>query len=253
MLVTGEVLLGDGLPNMTANRFCSGSMGERKTLSDLEDINVAELAERCAQETAKSRRKRPADDRYCFELFRRAIVQQDQQAWEAVFHQYRRLVYDWIGASHPRVEDLVNETFARFWQGVTPHTFQSRFHDLGGVLAYLKVCAKNLVINHERRRERERLAHSLVQGFALHPPDPERRAIETLAGQKLAAYIKSCLRDKSDQLVFHLSFELGLKPKEIYEQHPHEFESAKQVSRIKERILKRMRRDPMLLKLWGEG
>ena len=227
-------------------------MRERETLSSLEEIDVAELAERCAQEAAKSRRKRPADDRYCFELFRRAIVQQDQRAWEAVFHQYRRLVYGWIGASHREVEDLVNETFARFWQGVTPDKFQSRFHDLGGVLAYLKVCARNLVINYERRRERERLAHSLLEELTVHPPDPERKAIENLAGRKLAAYLKSHLQDKRDQLVFHLSFELGLKPKEIYEQRPHEFESAKQVSRIKERVLKRLRQNPMLLKLWGE-
>jgi RNA polymerase sigma factor (sigma-70 family) len=232
--------------------FCSGSTGGHKTLSDLEEMDVAELAERCAQETTKSRRKRPADDRYCFELFRRAIVQQDQRAWEAVFRQYRRLVYSSVGGSHPKVEDLVNETFARFWQGVTPDKFQSRFHNLGGVLAYLKVCARNLVINYERRRERERLAHSLVEGLTVHPPDPERKAIENLVGQRLAAYIKSCLQDKREQLVFHLSFELGLKPKEIHEQHPHEFESAKQVSRIKERVLKRLRRDPMLLKFWGE-
>jgi len=227
-------------------------MGERETLGNLEEIDVAKLAERCAQEAAKSRRKRPADDRYCFELFRRAIVQQDQQAWEAVFHQYRRLVYSSIGGSHPKVEDLVNETFARFWQGVTPDKFQSRFHDLGGVLAYLKVCARNLVINYERRRGKERLAHSLVKEFTVPPPELEREAIETLAGQNLAAYIKSCLRDKREQLVFYLSFELGLNPKEIYEQHHHEFESAKQVSRIKEGFLKRLRRDPMLLKLWGE-
>ena len=225
---------------------------ERETLNGLEEMGVAELAERCRQEMAKSRRKQPADDRYCFELFRRAIVQQDQQAWEAVFHQYRRLVYSWIGASHPEAEDLVNEVFTRFLQRITLDEFQRRFHHLGGVLGYLQVCAKNLVINRWRCQEREKKILAILGDTRPIIRSPESEALENIARQELAAHINTRLRDERERLVFYLSYELGLKPKEIRERYPDKFESPKDVSRIKERVLERLRRDPWLLKLWGE-
>jgi len=220
-------------------------------MSSLEAMEVAELAERCSQEMAKSRRRKPADERYCLELFRRAIVQRDQEAWEAVFHQYRRLMYSWIGASHPEAEDLVNEVFARFWQKITPDEFQRRFHHLGEVLAYLRVCAKNLVINRWRCQEREKKILAILGDTRPTIRSPESEALENIARQELAAHINTRLQDERERLVFYLSYELGFKPKEIYEQYPGKFESAKEVSRIKERVLKRLSRDPVVAEALG--
>src|SRR2546425_357901 len=39
---------------------------------------VAELTSRCREETAKFRRGEPSDERYCFELIRRAVCARDQ-------------------------------------------------------------------------------------------------------------------------------------------------------------------------------
>jgi len=216
-------------------------------------MSVATLAERCAREMARSRRRQSADDTYCFELFRRAVAERDQQAWEAAYSQYWRMVRSWIGPSHPAVEDLTQEVFARFSQRFCPCEFSSRFHHLGGILGFMKVCARNLCINFARKCKREEILMEYLG--SIDPPNlsTETQAMNSVFGQELTAYIDSCLQDAKERLVFYLSFELGLKPREIHKMHPDKFASPKEVSRIKERILDRLRRDPTLGAAFGKS
>src|ERR671925_645505 len=71
-------------------------------------------------------RPRRSDDRFAMELFRRAVVERDEDAWRAIHDAYLPLVAGWIGR-HPGLarcgEDsayLANRAFERFWWALRP-------------------------------------------------------------------------------------------------------------------------------------
>jgi DNA-directed RNA polymerase specialized sigma24 family protein len=212
-------------------------------------MDVHELAARCSQETAQSRQRQLADDRYCFELFRRAIVLREDVAWNALMAQYGRLVRSWLDVRGPDAEALVNDTFARFWQQISPDRFQHGFHHLGGVLGYLRKCARSAAIARWRQeKQQEKLAMLLRDR---HKGSSERDPLLDFNAPELVAYVKARL-DEREWRVIELSIIYGLKPRQIHAQHPDEFTSPHEVSHIKERGLERLRRDPYLRRLWGE-
>ena len=67
---------------------------------DLRVLALASVAQRCARETELFFQRRRYNPRYCFELFRRAIVERSQGAWELAYAQYRPLVAGWV-ERHP--------------------------------------------------------------------------------------------------------------------------------------------------------
>jgi hypothetical protein len=74
------------------------------------------------------------------------------------------------------------------------------------------------------------------------PHNAERSALGKLAGQQLWDTISRELQDEPEQVVAHLSFARDLKPAEIYQRHPHLYESVADVYRIKRNIIERLRR-----------
>ena len=213
----------------------------------LGDLNVSHLAERCRQEADRSRRGLPHNPRYCFELFRRAIAENNQAAWEAIYTQYRDLIRHWIGNPHD-AQDLIQETLARFSTSITVEQLAD-FPSLGAFLQFLKVTAKNLVIDRRRRAERERrgLDAWLAEAGLRMPPDLDAH----LDHESLMIDIRSRLQDVEEELVFILTFEFDLSPQEIAARHPERFPAAQDVYRIKERFLRRLRREPRLRRLAG--
>src|SRR5260370_9394991 len=91
--------------------------------SALNAMRVAVCAEHCTRESSKYRNGEPFDERYGLELFRRAVMQHDQEAWEWLQQCYSELVLSWL-RRHPKKEaacyldsekNYVAKTFARFW------------------------------------------------------------------------------------------------------------------------------------------
>ena len=62
----------------------------------LQLYSINELARCCSDETNKFLRQNVSNDRYCLELFRRAIVQRDDDAWACIYQQYAPLVLTWV-------------------------------------------------------------------------------------------------------------------------------------------------------------
>jgi DNA-directed RNA polymerase specialized sigma24 family protein len=209
---------------------------------DIGDLNVLHLAERCRQEADRSRRGLPHNPRYCFELFRRAIAEDNQAAWEAIYVQYHDLIRHWTG-NPCNADDLIQETLARFSAAITAERMGD-FPTLGSLLQFLRVTAKNLVITRRRRQEREQ------RGLDDWLAEVERQALPNLDArldhESLMIDIRSRLRDSDEELVFTLTFEFDLSPQEIAARHPERFPAAEDVYRIKERFLRRLRRDPRL-------
>src|ERR671932_764093 len=95
----------------------------------LRDWSIADLARRCADETVRFLRGETRDDLFCFEIFARAVVGRDDQAWAAIVAQYRGIILAYVGqhsvASALRESDdfWVNRAFARFWSAIGPDRF----------------------------------------------------------------------------------------------------------------------------------
>jgi RNA polymerase sigma factor (sigma-70 family) len=207
---------------------------------------VAELARRCAEEMARYRRGQCSDPRYCYDLFRCALAERDEEAWAAVYSQYHRLVCRWLGDAPGDPDGLVNETFERLWRAIPPDRF-GNFSTLGGILEYLKRCARCTAIDARRREERTQAEKAALARMQLVGTEgkrsPSEQALDAIVGEQLIERATERLHDLEEQLVFRASFEWDLQPGTIAERWSDIFASAREVSRIKERILRRLRRD----------
>src|SRR5665213_970434 len=115
-------------------------------------LDVRELARSCREETGRYLRGESFSEHACFELFRRAVVERDDTAWESVYAQYAGLARVWLNAGMDE-DDGVNAAFERFWRAVDADKFV-RFGSLAAVLSYLKMCVRTTVLDHARAQSR---------------------------------------------------------------------------------------------------
>ncbi len=221
---------------------------------DLRRMSIEILAQRCAEERERFFKREAADNRYCFELFRRAIVHRSEYAWEVIYHQYAPLVNGWVRRAGgfqvdtEEVEELVNQVFARFWQSVSPAKFE-RFNSLERLLQYLRLCAGSVVMDDLRRRKREgRLA--VYEPF-LHTGNHqslEQQALERIECLDFWEDVCSRLTSEAEEKVIYGYFVLGLKPRQIQAVYPELFPSVELVYQVKRNVLNRLRRSDVLRK-----
>ncbi len=115
----------DDLQAMTAkHESTSGWQPIAHSTLDPRQLTLDALVRRCAAENDCFRRNQPSDPRYAYELFRRALVERNDDAWAALYELYCPLVEHWVRkntafeASGEPSEALVGEAFARFWQAI---------------------------------------------------------------------------------------------------------------------------------------
>jgi RNA polymerase sigma factor (sigma-70 family) len=222
-------------PNDSDSRL-SAETAETRTLPD--------LAHRCKEETERYLRREPYAECYALELFRRAIVQQDNDAWTAIYTQYADVVRRWLSARSDEHDELVVVAFERFWHAVDAEKF-ARFGSLAAVLQYLKLCA------HTTRLDRIRSARVGADEETL---DESRQALlsaqddvsETVAARVDARAfwnaVQACLPDQRERQVLYLSYVMGLTPREICTRHEDTFPDVSDVYRLKRNALDRLRR-----------
>ena len=131
----------------------------------LHQLTLAGLGHRCAQESDHFFHRRPHDPRYCYELFRRAIVERSEHAWELLYRQYQALVAGWVrrheayGHSGEEIHYFVNRAFEKMWSAVTPEKF-ANFQNLKSLLGYLATCVNSVLMDNARSAERRALEES---------------------------------------------------------------------------------------------
>lgn len=216
------------------------------------DLPLDEIIQGCVQEA--SRQDRTNETGYCFELFRRALEQQDEDAWEAIQHQYNRLVLQWCYAFESDLtqgegEDMAREALERFWRTLRSASISERFDHVGALLKYLNQCVISTILDHRRQEERKRRLMERMKFFEApvqFSASPEREALERIVHeeqfQRIRGWIQNNITDAKEQLVLQDSFEHDMKPSEIAQRHPDMFPDVQTVRQIKERILKRLRR-----------
>ncbi|MBI3243093.1 MAG: sigma-70 family RNA polymerase sigma factor [Chloroflexi bacterium] len=223
-------------------------------------LTLAELVDHCAQETERFFHGQAYDPQYCFELFQRAILEEDQLAWEAIHVQYQTLVIGWVkhqrgfATSGEEAQYFVNRAFEKIWVALTPEKFE-RFSDLGALLHYLKLCVHSAIVDHNRARNQANLyalaedspAEEKAQG-----PTVEDWVFDRAYRQRFWDWINARLHDEKERQVVYGSFVLALKPRELYEQFRAVFIDVEEVYRIKQNIMARLRRDPEFNKFLDE-
>ena len=217
-------------------------------------LSAAELRSRCA-----ARNDEGVHETFCFELFRRAIVERDARCWEEVYDQYKGLVVVWLCQLAPTgvigdntFDDLVVCTFTKLWRfyAADQLAFAS---GLASILAYLKTCAVTCV--QEARRAYRRLPVTLDLDAMIDPPAAPPVTASVLDGVQHAAIwqvVAGACQDDQERVVARLCFTVDLKPAAIYASHPELFDDVAAVYRVKRNLLARLERNATLRALWAE-
>src|SRR5262245_24055669 len=109
-------------------------------------MEMSTLVRRCEIESERFHRREAYDTRFAHELFRRALVERSDLAWEYLYWHYHNLVETWVLRSSSfrhsgeSSEFFVAAAFLRFWRAISPERFAS-FPTLGALLDYLRCCA----------------------------------------------------------------------------------------------------------------
>jgi hypothetical protein len=224
-------------------------------------INLTDLASICAQETELFFQHRTNDTRYCFELFRRAVCENDQSAWEVIYNQYQSLVTGWVmqhkgfKTSGEEAQYFVTGAFGKISSILTAEKF-GKFSDLQSLLYYLKMCVHSTITDYNRMSDRADLYVSFeelqieVKG---NNPATEEEVVDRIDNQSFWDWINEKLNDEKERLVIEGVFVLALKPRELCDHYAGKFSDVEEVYRIKQNVLARLRRDAEFRKLLGEN
>lgn len=187
----------------------------------------------------------------CFMQLRRALVDRDADAWEAIYARLRPLVWMWARrvASHPdQVEAIVNAAFTRLWKAVDA-TRIADFADLPSLLQYLKLCVHSVALDDRRANARWSMMQSweggIIENRFTEPAAHIDLEAEVLARERrdeLWVVIAGCLPDRRERLLARLSFVDGLPAREVCKRYPQLFPTVGEVYRLKAAIHKRLRR-----------
>lgn len=221
---------------------------------DLSALTLAGIAHRCSKETSLFFRRQDYDPTFCYELFRRAILESDQQALAFLYTQYSPLVAGWVErhtgyrSTGEEVQYFVNRAFEKMWKAVPPERFH-RFPDLKSLLRYLKMCTHSAIVDQARAAERNILDEELDELPAASistSTSAEEATINHLQHQAFWSLIVERLNNRQEELVVLGSFILALKPRELYARFNTSFDSVQEVYRTKQNVLDRLRRDDQL-------
>jgi len=217
-------------------------------MKDLPDqMSLSALVDRCMGEIEHYRRKEPHDDQYCLELFHRAMVNHDPEAWGLLQQRFSPTVRAWMrNHLHRDVacrlepeENYVAHTFARVWQASMRNTLE--FDTLAAALSYLKLSLQGAVIDTLR-------AYSKPKETPL--PDPgsdtwyteEPSSEDEYDSHELWDCIKSLLPNERERRLAYLLYHCGLKAREIVRYRPDEFSDVQEIYHLTRNITERLMR-----------
>lgn len=230
------------------------------------EMSVDRLQHHCHEETRHFANQQPHDPRFCLELLRRALTNNDAHAWYVIYHNYQRQVGKWVQAqlsitvSTSELQTLIDDAFLK-WHGAfkrTPEKF-ANYPTLAALLGLLRLCAERVVQDFAGKRQRETillplalpdaddlgevrhdtrrpLAGQLIDALSIHYD-------RMLADEKLYALCQTLLRDQKEWLVMIALLLEGQKPRELYDAYPDLFASVDEVNTIRERLKARLGRN----------
>ena len=224
------------------------------TQLDIQNLTLSGIAHRCTQESDHFFNRQEHDPRYCYELFRRAILDRNQMAWDRIYSQYQRLVIHWVErhaafpTSGEEVQFFMNRAFEKMWLGISPEKFKT-FPNLKSILKYLQMCVHSVMVDFVRQKEHKLIVEAAEElNYQPHSDQSlvEDTIIDNLDGRDLWQWLQSHLQDEREQSIVQGMFVYGLKPRELLLKYPEIFTDIKDIYRVKENLLARLRRNSEL-------
>jgi DNA-directed RNA polymerase specialized sigma24 family protein len=195
----------------------------------------------------------PSDDGY--ELFSRAIVNRDQDAWACIHERYRVLLIAWARQSGVQLtvseqyEDIADQAFARAWSALTPGRFPE-FPALAPILGYLRTCVSAVLIDLARAQAtRERTALKLNPE---HAATPEEVVLEHMDQTELWKLVHTLVETPQELAILHQVIILGIPPRVLLQRRPDLFRAVAEIYAAKRNLLCRLQRNPALRQIWSE-
>ena len=146
-------------------------------------------------------------------------------------------------------ENYIAQTFTRFWLAVRDQHLE--FTTLSAISGYLHATLNGLLTDtlrfHLRGRTRE--APLPASGCFQEPAAPD-----SLDDQSTWESIAGLLPDERERRLAYLLYHCGLKPREIVQRCPGEFADVKEIYRLNNNLLGRLRRNQERLRylLYGD-
>lgn len=219
------------------------------------------LTSRCTQEVSNYHQGKVSDERYCLEIFRRALVDNDNDSWMALQEQFRANVVFWLRRHTRRQDalqveseqDYVDDTFKRLWlwgynqrkvlANLADFDAHEGFRSLAGALTFLRSCLESLIRDNLRACARQQQV-SLPE-YDLLVAAPDETEIER---QELWRVIQTILTRKQELRVIFLLYHEGFKPREIAQCYSAEFASVQEIYSLTKNALDRLKRHSMIIR-----
>lgn len=190
-----------------------------------------------------------------YELFRRAFVERDEQAWAESTARYRPMLIFWAGRCSAsatitdRCDDIADLAFARAWAAITPERF-AKFPSIAALLAYLRACVTSTVIDCARSEIVNERLYQVAEADDV--ATPEQVVFKQLDCQELWRLANSLVHSEQERAVLVDAFVFGLRAHAILVRHPRLFANANEIYSAKRNLLERLRRCPELRQLYQE-
>jgi len=219
------------------------------------------LISHCGQEVSNYHQGKVSDERYCLEIFRRALVDNDNDSWMALQEQFRGHILSWLRC-HTRRQDVLlieseqecmDDTFYRLWvwghnhHQVLDHLEEFDAHEgfrsLAGAIKFLRTCLECQIRDNLRARARQQLLP--LPEYDLPVPDNTEAEIER---QELWHVIQTILTGEQEMRIIFLLYHEGLKPRDIVQRYPDEFPSAQTVYSLTKNAMDRLKRHSAIIR-----
>jgi hypothetical protein len=189
------------------------------------------------------------------ELFRRAIVERDSDAWGAIHQRFGALFASWAwrGAERTFTADecsnIADQALSRAWAALTPERFAD-FHTLARLLSYLRACVTTTMIDAIRTQTaNERSINELQIDTAA---TPERVVLAEMDSSALWRTAFALATSEAERVALLESFVYGLPPRAILERHRRLFPDIAAVYSAKRNLLQRLERNSDLQQLYED-
>lgn len=191
------------------------------------------------------------DQYYLLAVVHSAIAEQTDETWTLFHESYSPIIKHWL--HNHRIRDLALRwdseenytamTVSRFWLSVSDRHIE--FTTLSAVLSYLHATLEAVLIDIIRFNLRVRSRESqLPESDHL----PESSTGDSRDSQHLCECVQALLVDEQQKRLAYLLYYCGLKPREIARLCAKEFDNVKDIYRLHNNIMERLRRNSARLR-----
>lgn len=215
--------------------------------ADMHALPLEALADHCLGETQRYVQYGVSHDtRSCFELFRRAVVDNDQAAYTHICNCYAPLVARWVrkrlrfAYTSQDVDACVNWAFASMFHSLARPGAFAQFPALEPLLSYLRSCAFSAAETENRRVYAQEI--ELLDDLSTGVDAVLDSVLQAADAEAVRTVVAALLKDERERTAYESYFVFGLPPRAIFEMYPSLFRDVQDVHRVKQIMLERIGR-----------